>query len=73
MKYFSGDINPDPYPLHSTSTYTCGVTITSKVHSGKPLVSCNPTPPSGILFPKKEWSLFLVPLYISLSLLLEVK
>ena len=26
-----GDLNPDPYPLHSTSIYTCRVTITPKV------------------------------------------
>ena len=26
-----GDLNPDPYPLHPTSTYTCGVTIEPRV------------------------------------------
>ena len=26
-----GDLNPDPCPLHSTSIYTCGVSIAPKV------------------------------------------
>ena len=25
------DLNPDPYPPHLTSTYTCGVTIAPRV------------------------------------------
>ena len=25
------DLNPDPYPPHPTSTYTCGVTIAPSV------------------------------------------
>ena len=27
------DLNPDPYPPHPTSTYTCRVTIVPKVYS----------------------------------------
>ena len=26
-----GNLNSDPYPQHFTSTYTCGVTIASRV------------------------------------------
>ena len=41
------------------------------VRGGKPLISCNPTPPPGIPFPKKVQPLFLVPFYIApLSILL---
>ena len=29
-----GDLNPDPCPPHSTSTYTCGVTIAPRVFDG---------------------------------------
>ena len=29
-----GDLNPNPYPLHLTSIYTCRVTIMSRVHIG---------------------------------------
>ena len=28
------DLNPDPYPLHPTSTYTCGVTTAPRVYGG---------------------------------------
>ena len=28
MKLFPGNLNPNPYPSHPTSTYTCRVTIT---------------------------------------------
>ena len=31
MKLSSEDLNPDLYPLHPTSTYTCRVTIVPKV------------------------------------------
>ena len=29
-----GDLNPGPYPLHSTSTYTCKITIAPRVCGG---------------------------------------
>ena len=29
------DLNPDPYPPHPTSTYTCGVTVAPRVCGGK--------------------------------------
>ena len=29
-----GDLNPDPYPPHLTSIYTCGVTITPRGSGG---------------------------------------
>ena len=29
------DLNPDPYPSHSTSTYTCEVIIAPRVCNGK--------------------------------------
>ena len=32
VKLLLGDLNPGPYPSHSTSTYTCGVTITPRVY-----------------------------------------
>ena len=31
MKLPLGDLNPNSYPPHLTSTYTCGVTFASKV------------------------------------------
>ena len=31
VKLLPGDLNPYPCALHSTSTYTCGVTIASRV------------------------------------------
>ena len=31
MKLSPGDLNPDPYPPHPTSIYTCGVTTAPKV------------------------------------------
>ena len=34
VKLSSGDLNPDPCPLHLTNTYTCGVITTPKVRSG---------------------------------------
>ena len=34
VKLFPGDLNPDPYPPHPTSIYTCGVTTASRVCSG---------------------------------------
>ena len=34
VKLLPGDLNPIPYPSHPTCIYTCGVTITPKVHSG---------------------------------------
>ena len=34
MKFPPEDLNPDSYLLHPISTYTCGVTITSKVCGG---------------------------------------
>ena len=36
VKLSPGDLNPVPYPLHPTSTYTCGVTITPRVCGGQP-------------------------------------
>ena len=30
-----GDLNPDPYPSHPTSTYTCGMTIATRVCGGQ--------------------------------------
>ena len=35
VKLPSGDLNPDPCPPHSISTYTYGVTITPNVYSGE--------------------------------------
>ena len=42
------NLNPVPYPPHSTSTYTCGVTIAQRVCGGivgnifiAPLLLCN--------------------------------
>ena len=29
-----GDLNPDPYPLHPTNTYTYGVTIALRMCRG---------------------------------------
>ena len=34
MKFPTGDLNLGPYPLHSISTYICGVTIASRTCSG---------------------------------------
>ena len=34
VKLLLGDLNSDPYPPHSTSTYTCGVIIAPKVCGG---------------------------------------
>ena len=34
VKLLPGDLNPDPYPSHPTSTYTCGVTIAPRVCGG---------------------------------------
>ena len=34
VKLPSIDLNLDPYPLHPTSIYTCGVTITPMVRGG---------------------------------------
>ena len=34
VKLPSEDLNPSPYPLHLTSTYTCGVTIAPRVCGG---------------------------------------
>ena len=31
VKLPPGDLNPDTYPLHPTSIYTCGVTTVSRV------------------------------------------
>ena len=33
VELFPGDLNPSPYPPHLTSTYTCRVTTTPRVHS----------------------------------------
>ena len=33
MKLFPRDVNPNPYPLHSISTYTYKMIIISKVRS----------------------------------------
>ena len=33
VKFPLGDLNPDPYLPHSTSTYTCGVIIAPRVHN----------------------------------------
>ena len=35
VKLHFGDLNPGPYPPHSTSTYTCGVIIAPKVCGGE--------------------------------------
>ena len=34
VKLLLGDLNSDPYPPHSTSTYTCGVIIAPNVCGG---------------------------------------
>ena len=34
MNLSSRDLNPSPYPLHPTSTYTCEVTIVPRVCGG---------------------------------------
>ena len=34
VKLPSGDLNPDLYPPHPTSIYTCGVTTTPRVRGG---------------------------------------
>ena len=34
VKLSLGDLNPNPCPPHSTSIYTCGVTIAPKVCGG---------------------------------------
>ena len=34
VKLPSGDLNPDPYPPHLISTYTCRVTIAPRVCGG---------------------------------------
>ena len=34
VKLPSGDLNPDPYPSYSINTYTCGVTIASRICDG---------------------------------------
>ena len=34
VKLLPENLNPDPYPSHSTSTYTCGITTAPRVHSG---------------------------------------
>ena len=34
VKLLLGDLNPNPYPPHPTSTYTCGVTIATRVCGG---------------------------------------
>ena len=36
VKLPSGDLNPDPYPSYSINTYTCGVTIASRMYGGNP-------------------------------------
>ena len=35
VKFPPRNLNPGRYPLHSTNTYTCGVTITPRVCGGK--------------------------------------
>ena len=35
VKFPLGDLNPNLYPSHPTSTYTCGVTIAPRVCGGK--------------------------------------
>ena len=35
VKLFFGDLNPDPYPQHSTNVYIYRITFTSKVYGGK--------------------------------------
>jgi len=34
VKLSPGDLNPSPYPLYPTSTYTCRVTTAPRVRSG---------------------------------------
>ena len=34
VKFFPGDLNPDPCTSHPISTYTCGVTIVPRVYGG---------------------------------------
>ena len=31
VKFYSKNLNPDPYPPYPTSPYTCGVTITLRM------------------------------------------
>ena len=35
MKVPPKDLNPNSYPSHPANTYTCGVTIAPRVHSGE--------------------------------------
>ena len=39
MNLISKDLNPDSYSPHSISTYTCGVTLASRVHSDYSILS----------------------------------
>ena len=34
ITFLVGDLNPDPYPLHPTSTYTYRVTTALRAHGG---------------------------------------
>ena len=34
VKFPSGDLNPDPYPPHPTSIYTCEMTTAPRVCGG---------------------------------------
>ena len=34
VKFPLGDFNPNPYPPHLTSIYTCGVTMAPRVRGG---------------------------------------
>ena len=38
VKFPPGDLKPGPCPPHSTSTYTCGVTIAPRVYGGLCLI-----------------------------------
>ena len=40
VKLSPKDLNPNPYPPHPTSTYTCGVTIAPRVCGGNYDLGC---------------------------------
>ena len=38
VKLHSRDLNPNPYPLHPTNTYTCEKTIALRMRGGEMIV-----------------------------------
>ena len=38
VKLPPGDLNPDPYPPHSTNIYTCRVTIAPKMYDNEEMM-----------------------------------